>query len=249
MSGPASRRHKPLVFRLLYALRNIFSTGPLFGCLAELAGGRILDVGGWDFYKTARPHLRRAHTWISLEPSMQQLPPGEQAAGFHGVAGDGLQLPVRPGSFDLALCIQVLEHTYEPERMVRELVRALKPGGRLILLVPQTNNLHFVPYHYGNFTRFWIEEAARRTGLVIERLDPVGGAWRTFASRFFHVFLQSFHLGNRTIRSYRRPVLFYVLLPFALLFSALAIPVCLLFSLGDIAEEAPNHLVVARKPV
>jgi hypothetical protein len=31
-------------------------------------------------------------------------------------------------------------------------------------------------------------------------------------------------------------------------FAAAAIPVCLLFSLGDLSEEPNNHLVVARKP-
>jgi hypothetical protein len=49
-------------------------------------------------------------------------------------------------------------------------------------------------------------------------------------------------------RQCRRGPLFYVLWPFMALFAVLAIPVCLVFSLGDLAEEPNNHLVVARRP-
>jgi hypothetical protein len=47
----------------------------------------------------------------------------------------------------------------------------------------------------------------------------------------------------------RRSPLFYVLWPFMAASAIVAIPVCMLFSLGDLAEEPENHLAVAREAV
>ena len=56
-------------------------------------------------------------------------------AGF--VTGDAENLPLASSSFDLALCTETLEHLNEPEKAVSELVRVLRPGGRLIGSVPR----------------------------------------------------------------------------------------------------------------
>jgi hypothetical protein len=47
----------------------------------------------------------------------------------------------------------------------------------------------------------------------------------------------------------RRNALFWVLLPFQMLFALFLIPVAMFFSLGDLGEEPNNHLVVARRPL
>jgi len=57
--------------------------------------------------------------------------------------GDLRALPLRDGSFDLIVMSHVAEHLTEPETVFRELARALRPGGRLLLLTP--NRWHYVP--------------------------------------------------------------------------------------------------------
>jgi SAM-dependent methyltransferase len=47
----------------------------------------------------------------------------------------------------------VLEHVFETERAVRNLHRALAPGGRLIVAVPFAFPLHDEPHDYYRFTR------------------------------------------------------------------------------------------------
>ena len=54
------------------------------------------------------------------------------------VVGDGLSLDLEDDRFDTTLSIQVLEHTFEPYRMLAELRRVTRPGGTLIVMVPQT---------------------------------------------------------------------------------------------------------------
>lgn len=53
------------------------------------------------------------------------------------------QLPdIRPESIDLILCLDVLEHLTNPWETVRRLDGLLKPGGQLIISVPNIRNYH-----------------------------------------------------------------------------------------------------------
>jgi ubiquinone/menaquinone biosynthesis C-methylase UbiE len=46
------------------------------------------------------------------------------------------QIPCRSNIFDCVICAEVLEHLEEDDSAVRELVRVLKKGGRLVVTVP-----------------------------------------------------------------------------------------------------------------
>jgi hypothetical protein len=107
--------------------------------------------------------------------------------------------------------------------------------------------MHMAPHHYYNFTRYFFEEAMRRSGLRLVELTPLGGAWSTFASRLFYFFFQSVRYPGMSSGDCARSAAFYLLWPFMAAFAAAAIPLCLLFSLGDLTEEPNNHLIVARK--
>jgi len=52
------------------------------------------------------------------------------------ILGDARDIPAPAGSFDLALCVHVLEHVWEDRRVMGELHRVLKPGGVAIVTVP-----------------------------------------------------------------------------------------------------------------
>jgi SAM-dependent methyltransferase len=52
------------------------------------------------------------------------------------LCGDGYALPFATGSFGIVLLVAVLEHTREPWRVLAEAKRVLKPGGRVIMVVP-----------------------------------------------------------------------------------------------------------------
>ncbi|MBN1993480.1 MAG: methyltransferase domain-containing protein [Anaerolineae bacterium] len=52
------------------------------------------------------------------------------------LCADGLELPFVEASFEGVLLIAVLEHVSQPERMVSEVSRILKPGGEVAILVP-----------------------------------------------------------------------------------------------------------------
>jgi len=52
------------------------------------------------------------------------------------LCADGYQLPFAAESFAVVLLVAVLEHTREPWRVLAEARRVLKPGGRVVMVVP-----------------------------------------------------------------------------------------------------------------
>jgi SAM-dependent methyltransferase len=50
-------------------------------------------------------------------------------------------LPLQDGSHHLAICSEVVEHMDEPEKLLREIFRVLKPGGFLILTTDNSPSL------------------------------------------------------------------------------------------------------------
>jgi SAM-dependent methyltransferase len=62
--------------------------------------------------------------------------------------GDAAQAPleeaIAPGSLDLVLCLDVLEHMQDPWVMVRRLSNLIAPAGRLIVSVPNIRHWKFV---------------------------------------------------------------------------------------------------------
>jgi SAM-dependent methyltransferase len=237
---------KPIVARTLYYLRNL-SSRQLFGALRRFCRGSVLDVGGWDFYESAQAQHVPFDAWTALDLS-DKKPPTLSDSRIQFVVGDGCSMSYADCSFDTVLSIQVLEHVFEPNRMVNELCRVLKPDGHLIMLVPQTSTIHMVPHHYYNFTRFWILEAMRRNRMEIVDLKPLGGVWRSMASHLVFFFFQGARCPGLTSAECTRNLAFYLLFPFMAVFALLALPICLLLSLGDLTEEPNNHLVIARKP-
>ena len=68
------------------------------------------------------------------------------------VIGVGEALPFKDNSIDGVVSIAVLEHVRDPFRCAAEIVRVLKPGGRLICCVPLLAPVHAYPHHYYNMT-------------------------------------------------------------------------------------------------
>ena len=84
-------------------------------------------------------------------------------------------LPFKDNSFDAALCTQVLEHVPEPQQVISEIARVLKPGGQLFLSAPQSWCQHQKPYDFFRYTSFGLSHLFTKAGLQAEEIRPMGG--------------------------------------------------------------------------
>lgn len=62
------------------------------------------------------------------------------------IQADLSNLPIKSNSFDYIYCIGVLQHTKDPESIVRELIRCLKPDGELTLTFYENSSWHVKLY-------------------------------------------------------------------------------------------------------
>ena len=230
--------------KITYLIRNILSR-PLFKLL-EGNLGRTLDIGGGSFYK----NLTKS-TWSNyfvLEPDLDSLPKPNELEKINSISADAGKSPIKSHSFDTVIIIQVLQFIFEPTKVISEANRILKRNGRIVIQVPQSGNLHGVPHHYYNFTRFWLERTLSENNFKVIDYIPLGGAWRTIASRLFLMFWPVVgHPYYLDPKFKKRGVFFWILFPIQLLVGVLFFLISLFLSISDIKEEANNHLIVAIK--
>lgn len=232
--------------RARFAGRN-WRYRPIFDPLRGQHLGAVLDVGGGALFDAVGDGLR-FDSWTVVEPDPTRF--GTDAdPRLARVQGDGTRLPVRDGAYDTVLSIQVLEHVFDPMAMATELRRVTRPGGRLVVVVPQTANVHELPHHYQNLTRYWLDEMARRLELDVIEYRALGGAWSSLASRQLFHYATALRVPGHHEPTARRGWRFWALFPLGLAVSAITFPLAMLLSLADVEEEANNHLMVLRRPL
>lgn len=107
--------------------------------LAAAAGERILDVGcGPGFYcAELAEEVGPEGSILGLDSSPQMLAlAARRCAGHDNVEfaeAGATALTVEDGTFDAALCVQVLEYMPDVAAVLAELHRALRPGGRVVI--------------------------------------------------------------------------------------------------------------------
>jgi ubiquinone/menaquinone biosynthesis C-methylase UbiE len=93
----------------------------------------LVDVGcaHADFFGYARASLRG---YTGVEPSKALLPKNvAKGKAFKLVRGQAEKLPLKDSSADFVLVKEVLDHCYDPLKVVAEARRVLRPGGLLVI--------------------------------------------------------------------------------------------------------------------
>lgn len=142
-------------------------------------GARVLDAGAGECNYKPMFHRQR-YTGIDLGI-------GDTAWDYAKIdaVADLTAVPFPAATFDAVVNIVTLEHVREPAVVIAELARVLKPGGRLLLIVPLEWEEHQQPHDYFRYTRYGLRYLLERAGMQAD-IRPVGGFFRLMSRRMFN---------------------------------------------------------------
>ena len=101
----------------------------------EIRGRSFLDVGcgtGWFSQRAAS----LGADVVSLDIGVQLLKKVREKCQAPLVAADACALCFADNSFDIVLASESIEHTVDPKKALAELYRVVRPGGALVVTVP-----------------------------------------------------------------------------------------------------------------
>ncbi|MFE9825030.1 class I SAM-dependent methyltransferase [Streptomyces sp. NPDC005791] len=113
------------------------------------AGDRVLDLGcgagrhAFECYRRGAQvvaldqngeEIREVAKWFAAMKEAGEAPAGATATAMEG---DALNLPFPDASFDVVIISEVMEHIPDDKGVLAEMVRVLKPGGRIAITVPR----------------------------------------------------------------------------------------------------------------
>jgi 2-polyprenyl-3-methyl-5-hydroxy-6-metoxy-1,4-benzoquinol methylase len=102
--------------------------------LEGVRGLRLLDAGcGIGFFSGIARGLGARVAALDFSPAALAVHRRRSPGAGPLLAGSVEDMPFADGVFDFAMAIDVLEHLYRPRRLLSELHRVLRPGGRAIV--------------------------------------------------------------------------------------------------------------------
>lgn len=101
----------------------------------ELIGCTVLDVGSGTGWFSQRAVTMGSRV-VSLDIGVRLLKKVREKCPANVVAGDACCLPFSSSTFDVVISSECIEHTIDPKRALEEMCRVLRPGGTLVVTVP-----------------------------------------------------------------------------------------------------------------
>jgi len=126
---------------------------------------------------------------------------------------DGKVMPFKSSSFDCAFGTEVLEHCPEPEIVLKEVCRVLKPDGVFFFTVPFFWNLHEVPHDEYRYTPFSLKRHLKNSGFYSIEINATGG-WHASMAQMLGLWVRRSQMSKRK-RKYLsmliRPLIAYLI--------------------------------------
>jgi len=157
---------RPLLFRGIN-MPTINSDAHLSNPLPESALALIRGTTGPVLHLSAGGSARRFEHVIEAD-----------AAVFRhtDLIADVHHLPFADQIFDAVIALNAFEHYRDPPTAAREILRILRPGGRVLIRTAFMQPLHEAPWHFYNCTRFgleaWFEDFETEKLHVSENFHP-----------------------------------------------------------------------------
>ncbi len=165
--------------------------------------GGVLDVGcGFMPYKGTITSNPRVKKYIGMDLDVP--------AGYADIEPDlkwnGEQIPLEDESVDCVMATEFLEHHAEPEMVLKEILRVMKPEGHFFATVPFLWNLHEIPHDEYRYTPYALEKHLKRAGFKNIEIKALGG-WNLSLAQMIGLWA-GFSPMNRFVRSVVKTLLF-----------------------------------------
>jgi len=144
-----------------------------------LGGGFFQGRSGWAY--------KRLHNYYPLDISASSIERYSDHFQMPGIVADATKLPFKDNSVDFIFTHTFLEHPLNPDAVLKEIARVLKPGGYvlhldawfcrwwhrygIVNLIPKNENL--IPKNEMTFQQKLIDLGSKLTEIKIVRLPPI----------------------------------------------------------------------------
>lgn len=199
--------------------------------------GAVLDIGSAD--RWIWPHLPLGVDYVALDYPAT----GRDLYGTRpDIFADAALLPFRDAAFDAVICLEVLEHVAQPDRVLAEIARVLKPGGKVWFSMPFLYPIHDAPYDYQRLTEHGWRRDISRCGLDLLGLRKSMHSVHS-AGLLACLALAGGVMASRGVKSWLLALMMLVMVPLIN---------CLAYVLGKLVPDwqgfGAGYLVQARKP-
>jgi len=172
----STRAHWEKFWQRREQIEEVYSTADRISAnlsqVTEFAGQKILEVGAGSGRDSFRLADQEAIVYV-LDYASQSLRiignlNAQNPSQVHLMQADALQIPIPDNSMDIVFHQGLLEHFKDPLPLLQEHFRILKPGGFLLVDVPQRYHYYTIVKHILIFLNKWF--AGWETEFSIQQL-------------------------------------------------------------------------------
>lgn len=132
----------------------------------------VVDIGaGKKPYHPLLASRARNHVGVDL--------PGTAGSEVFGASET---LPIQTDAVDVVLSTQMLEHADDPEGVLREWRRVLRPGGLIFASTHGTAYYHPIPVDHWRWTHSGLRKLFERSGFRVRSIEATTGTLTTLAT-------------------------------------------------------------------
>jgi 2-polyprenyl-3-methyl-5-hydroxy-6-metoxy-1,4-benzoquinol methylase len=151
----------------------------------DLKGKLVLDAGcGSGRFSEIALKLGASLIAVDYSSAVEASKQNLSAPDKLIVQGDLAALPILDQTFDFIYCIGVLQHTSEPARIVKELLRCLKVGGEITLTFYENSSWHVLWY-----SKYLVRPLTKRLpkAILLKAIEKTSPIWFPLTSFLFRL--------------------------------------------------------------
>ena len=124
---------------------------------------KILDIGsGRNFIEIIYPVLKK-NLFFHLDLAPRS---------YVDIIADFEKEIYFDGCFDVLICLNVLEHVFYFHKFIKNMSRALKAKGKLLLSIPYNSGLHYLPHDYFRMSHYALKKLLNENNFEVIKIEP-----------------------------------------------------------------------------